>query len=89
MIKTFEDLYEKLKADGHFSVVIRMHFENKKELDEKIRIADEKMDHRTALENINKREEEVRYIMGYLSGLEDIGYITHEEGNSLFDLLVK
>lgn len=75
MIKTFDDLFEKLKKDGRCTSVP----------EERLKNVQEKMPGKYGKE---KSERSVNWLIGYLFCLADEGYISDDESARLQDIVL-
>lgn len=89
MIRTFEELYKKMAQDGYSVYIIKEHVEENKKIKKRLKrqLRSDEVQINEMTEIIRENDAEIRYIMGYLSCMEDMRYITPKEGMNLFDII--
>lgn len=86
MIKNFDDLFAKMESDGLGTTVIKDRLAQLEETKKNWERAREQLYFDEADRFRHERGKQMNYIMGYLSCMEDLRYLTPQEGNTLFHI---
>lgn len=86
MIRTFDDLFTKMQTDELPTNVIKGRLEQLNEAEKNWKQALEQLDFDAAGRFRHEIRKQANYVIGYLSCMEDLRYLTPEEGSVLFHI---